>query len=85
MTIYNAVLTGQRVLFVGYNHAAGDVCKIVLAACALVSPPLEVSHRQSHHEVAVDFNHRLWYMLLKVGGFSVRNKYSFASMWPHLS
>lgn len=42
MTIYNAVLTGQRVLFVGYNHAAGDVCKIVLAACALVSPPFEV-------------------------------------------
>lgn len=42
MSIYNAVLTGQRVLFVGYNHAAGDVCKIVLAACALVSPPLQV-------------------------------------------
>lgn len=41
-SVYNAVLTGQRVLFVGYNHAAGDVCKIVLAACALVSPPVEV-------------------------------------------
>ncbi|CAN0141396.1 unnamed protein product, partial [Discosporangium mesarthrocarpum] len=44
--IYNAVLTGQRVLFVGYNHAAGDVCKMVLAACALVSPPVEgILHR----------------------------------------
>ncbi|CAN0338931.1 unnamed protein product, partial [Phaeothamnion confervicola] len=46
MRIYNAVLTGQRVLFVGYNHAAGDVCKVVLAACAMVAPPLEgVIHR----------------------------------------
>lgn len=42
MAIYNAVLTGQRVLFVGYNHSAGEVCKIVLAACALVSPPVQV-------------------------------------------
>lgn len=42
MAIYNAVLTGRRVVFVGYNHAAGDVCKIVLAACALVSPPIQV-------------------------------------------
>lgn len=42
MAIYNAVLTGRRVIFVGYNHAAGDVCKIVLAACALVSPPIQV-------------------------------------------
>ncbi|CAN0090813.1 unnamed protein product, partial [Ectocarpus sp. 4 AP-2014] len=47
MAIYNAVLTGRRVIFVGYNHAAGDVCKIVLAACALVSPPLQqgILHR----------------------------------------
>ncbi|CAM9659828.1 unnamed protein product, partial [Chrysoparadoxa australica] len=46
MKIYNAVLTGQRVLFVGYNHAAGDVCKIVLAACAMVAPPLHgILHR----------------------------------------
>ncbi|CAM9544185.1 unnamed protein product [Ascophyllum nodosum] len=44
--VYNAVLTGQRVLFVGYNHAAGDVCEIVLAACALVSPPVQgILHR----------------------------------------
>ncbi|KAG5182589.1 docking domain of Afi1 for Arf3 in vesicle trafficking-domain-containing protein [Tribonema minus] len=40
MRIYNAVITGQRVLFVGYNHAAGDVGKLVLAACAMVAPPL---------------------------------------------
>eukprot|EP00904_Undaria_pinnatifida_P005219 jgi/Undpi1/1827/HiC_scaffold_12.g05214.m1 len=46
MSIYNAVLTGRRVMFVGYNHAAGDVCKIVLAACALVSPPIQgILHR----------------------------------------
>ncbi|CAN0181531.1 unnamed protein product, partial [Ectocarpus fasciculatus] len=47
MAIYNAVLTGRRVIFVGYNHAAGDVCKIVLAACALVSPPIQqgILHR----------------------------------------
>lgn len=41
MRIYSAVVTGQRVLFVGYNHAAGDVCKIVLAACAMAAPPLK--------------------------------------------
>jgi Stabilization of polarity axis len=40
MRIYNAVITGQRVLFVGYNHAAGDVGKLALAACAMVAPPL---------------------------------------------
>lgn len=40
MRIYNAVLTGQRVLFVGYNHAAGDVCEFVLAAASMVSPPV---------------------------------------------
>ncbi len=39
MRIYNALLTGVRILFVGYNHAAGDVCKFVLAACAMVAPP----------------------------------------------
>lgn len=50
MTIYNAVLTGRRVLFVGYNHAAGDVCKIVLAACALVSPPIHVRQDRTGSE-----------------------------------
>jgi hypothetical protein len=39
MKIYNAVLIGARILFVGYNHAAGDVGKFVLAACAMISPP----------------------------------------------
>ena len=53
MSIYNAVLTGRRVLFVGYNHAAGDVCKIVLAACALVSPPVQVSDSLVRRQVRV--------------------------------
>uniref|UniRef100_A0A7S2E3N0 UDENN domain-containing protein n=1 Tax=Octactis speculum TaxID=3111310 RepID=A0A7S2E3N0_9STRA len=46
MRIYNAVLSGQRVLFVGYNHAAGDVCKFAMAAASMISPPLEgILHR----------------------------------------
>jgi len=40
MRIYNAVLQGHRVLFVGCNHAAGDVCRLALAAASLVAPPL---------------------------------------------
>ncbi len=39
LRIYNALLIGARILFIGYNHAAGDVCKFVLAACAMVAPP----------------------------------------------
>ena len=38
--ILNAILGGERVLFVGYNQAAGDVCRFVLSACRMVSPPL---------------------------------------------
>ena len=38
MRIYNAILARQRVIFVGYNHAARDVCRMVLSAAALVSP-----------------------------------------------
>ncbi len=46
MKIYNALLTGARVLFIGYNHATGDVCKFVVAACAMVSPPCNgIIHR----------------------------------------
>jgi hypothetical protein len=32
MKIYNAIVTKQRVLFVGYDHAAGDVCQMVMSA-----------------------------------------------------
>lgn len=39
MRIYHAILTKQRVLFVGYNHAAGDLAQIVLSAVAMVAPP----------------------------------------------
>lgn len=38
MRVYNAILSRQRVIFVGYNHAARDVCRMVLSAAALVSP-----------------------------------------------
>ena len=38
MKIYNAILLKKRVLFVGYNHSAEDVGKMVLAASALVTP-----------------------------------------------
>ena len=40
MRIYHAILTKQRVLFVGYNHAAGDLAQIVLSAVAMVAPPM---------------------------------------------
>ena len=40
MRIFHAVLTRKRVLFVGYDHAAGDVCQMVLSAVAMVAPPL---------------------------------------------
>jgi hypothetical protein len=40
MVLFNAVLTGQRVLVLGYNQPAGDVCNYVLAMSSLVCPPL---------------------------------------------
>jgi hypothetical protein len=40
MRIFHAILTKQRVLFVGYNHAASEVAQTVLSAVAMVSPPL---------------------------------------------
>jgi len=39
--LYNALLLGKRVLFLGYNVASNDVCAAVLAACLLISPPVE--------------------------------------------
>lgn len=40
MRIYHAILTKQRVLFVGYNHSASDIAQIVLSAVALLAPPV---------------------------------------------
>ena len=40
MKIYNALLSKQRVVFVGYNHAAYDVCQMVISAIAMISPPI---------------------------------------------
>ena len=41
MRVFNAVLVGKRVLFSGYNHSAQDVCRFVLAAASMISPPVE--------------------------------------------
>ena len=35
MKIYNAIVMKKRVLFVGYDHAAGDVCQMVLSAVSV--------------------------------------------------
>ncbi|CAI5727781.1 unnamed protein product [Peronospora effusa] len=47
MILFNAVLTGQRVIMLGYNRPAGEVCNFVLATSSLVCPPLfGLIHRQ---------------------------------------
>lgn len=38
MRIYSAIISKQRVIFVGYDHAARDICDMVLTAAALISP-----------------------------------------------
>eukprot|EP00494_Astrolonche_serrata_P028185 UN28450 len=44
--IYNSILLEKRVLFLGYEQPAEEVCQSVLAACLLVSPPLsKILHR----------------------------------------
>eukprot|EP01038_Epipyxis_sp_PR26KG_P009787 gene9787-13167_t len=40
MRIYHAVLTKQRILFVGYNHSASDLAQMVLSCAAMVAPPI---------------------------------------------
>eukprot|EP01112_Ceratiomyxa_fruticulosa_P006401 TRINITY_DN171_c0_g1_i4.p1 TRINITY_DN171_c0_g1~~TRINITY_DN171_c0_g1_i4.p1 ORF type:complete len:741 (+),score=159.44 TRINITY_DN171_c0_g1_i4:381-2603(+) len=40
MIIYNALLQQRRILFLGNGSAAGEVCNYVLAALAMVCPPL---------------------------------------------
>eukprot|EP01027_Heterolobosea_sp_BB2_P017149 GEZU01024324.1.p1 GENE.GEZU01024324.1~~GEZU01024324.1.p1 ORF type:complete len:315 (-),score=82.21 GEZU01024324.1:325-1269(-) len=40
MTLYNAILCEKRVVFLGYNQSAGDVCAYTLSAVMLVAPPL---------------------------------------------
>ncbi|CAH0483112.1 unnamed protein product [Peronospora belbahrii] len=47
MVLLNALLTGQRVIILGYNRPAGEVCNFVLATSSLVCPPLfGFIHRQ---------------------------------------
>jgi hypothetical protein len=40
MKIFHGIITNQRILFVGYNHAASDVSQMVLSTISLVAPPL---------------------------------------------
>lgn len=48
MRIYHAILMKQRVLFVGYNHAASEVAQMVLSAVAMVAPPMENIIRRTY-------------------------------------
>ena len=43
--IYPPPIAKKRVLFVGYNHAAKDVCRAVLSAVAMVAPIPNIIHR----------------------------------------
>lgn len=44
--IYNAILLEKKVLFVGYNIPSRDVCKCVLSALLMCSPPItDLVHR----------------------------------------
>ena len=40
MILFTAILTEKRVLFLGHNMSANDVCSAVLSSVLLVSPPL---------------------------------------------
>ena len=40
MKIFHAIMMKQRVLFVGYNHAADEVAQYVLSSVAMVAPPM---------------------------------------------
>lgn len=40
MTIFNAILTEKRVLFLGFNCGAGEVCNYALASVCMLCPPL---------------------------------------------
>ncbi|RMX64875.1 hypothetical protein DD238_004433 [Peronospora effusa] len=54
MILFNAVLTGQRVIMLGYNRPAGEVCNFVLATSSLVCPPLfGLIHRQYPYVVCL--------------------------------
>lgn len=41
MLIYNALITQKRILFLGFDCSAGEVCEYTLAACSMVCPPLK--------------------------------------------
>jgi len=41
MLIYNGLLTQKRILFLGFDSSAGELCEYVLAACSMLCPPLK--------------------------------------------
>eukprot|EP00727_Mastigamoeba_balamuthi_P005535 m51a1_g1600 hypothetical protein (842) ;mRNA; r:168490-171977 len=41
MVVYNAILLEKRVVFLGFNCTAAEVCNYVLAAVAMLCPPLK--------------------------------------------
>ena len=46
MIIFNAIMMEKRVIFLGFNCSMEELCKIVLAAACMVSPPLpDILHR----------------------------------------
>lgn len=40
MRIFHGIVTNQRIMFVGYNHAAKDIAQMVVSSVAMVSPPI---------------------------------------------
>lgn len=48
MAIFNALLAHRRVLFIGHKMHARDLCRQVLAACLLTSPPLRGTKRRAY-------------------------------------
>jgi len=56
MRVYHAILTKKRVLFVGYNHRAQDVCRAVLSAAAMVAPVPNILHRTHPYATLTDLS-----------------------------
>ena len=56
MRIYDAILSKKRVLFVGYNHRARDVCRAVLSAAAMVAPVPNILHRTHPYATLTDLS-----------------------------
>lgn len=40
MRIFHGIISCQRILFIGYNHAVRDIASLIFSAVAMTSPPL---------------------------------------------